>query len=382
MILKTLKYSQFAGKLKEWHIDEFNLGKINLIVGKNATGKSRLLNVIGNLANLVSGDAKLVFSSGDYKLLFNNNDNEIEYDLRYEKTKINKEALIIDGNSFLKRGKKGVGTIKAVELEIDHMKFQTPESELACVARRDSVQHPFFDDLFNWGKSLRHYYFGTPLGKDRYAIFIKSEKDKELNLKDTNKAVGFFKKGLKKHGDSFIKLIIKEMDTIGYKIDEIGVSPIPGMSIEGVPAKDVQGIYVKESDLNDKTYQREISQGMFRALSLIIQLNYSQLESTQSFILIDDIGEGLDYERSTALIKLLIDKANKSPVQLIMTTNDRYVMNNVPLEYWSVIQRIGSLCKIYNYENSKEIFDNFKFTGLANFDFLSTEFYLTGFDAE
>jgi energy-coupling factor transporter ATP-binding protein EcfA2 len=382
MILKTLKYSQFAGKLKEWHIDEFNLGKINLIVGKNATGKSRLLNIIGNLANLVSGDVKLVFSSGDYKLLFNHNGNTIEYDLRYDKTKINKEELIIDGNSFLKRGKKGVGTIKAVELNINNMKFQTPENELACVARRDSVQHPFFDDLFNWGKSFRHYYFGTPLGKDHYAIFIKSEKDKEFNLKDTNKVVGLFKKGVKKHGDSFTNQIIKEMDIIGYKIDKIGVSPIPGMFVEGVPAKDIQGIYVKESDLNDKTYQLEISQGMFRALSLIIQLNYSQLESTQSFILIDDIGEGLDYDRSTALIKLLIDKANKSPVQLIMTTNDRYVMNNVPLEYWSVIQRIGSLCKIFNYENSKEIFDNFKFTGLANFDFLSTEFYLTGFDAE
>lgn len=56
-------------------------------------------------------------------------------------------------------------------------------------------------------------------------------------------------------------------------------------------------------------------------------------------IVIDDIGERLDYERSCALIELLMSKATTQQVQLIMTTNDRFVMNKVPLEAWTVLHR-------------------------------------------
>lgn len=121
-----------------------------------------------------------------------------------------------------------------------------------------------------------------------------------------------------------------------------------------------------------------MSQGMFRALALLIQVNFAQRSSTGGCLLVDDIGEGLDYERSTALIELLIEKGRRHGIQLIMATNDRFVMNKVPLEYWCVIQRTGAHCKIYNYKNCKQTFDEFKLTGLNNFDFLATEFYRNG----
>jgi hypothetical protein len=98
--------------------------------------------------------------------------------------------------------------------------------------------------------------------------------------------------------------------------------------------------------------------------------------------LIDDIGEGLDFERSSAMIELLIKKAETGLVQLIMTTNDSFVMNGVPLDYWSVIERKPGLAKLHNIHNSKPIFNDFKFIGLNNFDFFETQFYLKGFDNE
>ncbi len=381
MILESLKYSQFVNRPQAWYLEGFTLGPINLIVGKNATGKTRTLNVIGGLANLVAGDIKLIYSSGQYEVAFRKNSDVINYLLSYEDSRVIKEDLIINGGYYLQRGTAGKGKIKAIELKTD-MDFQTPENELACVARRDSVQHPFFEDLYQWGKSVRHYYFGTQLGKDHVAVFSKLLQHDNLNLKDTNKVIGFYKKGEKKYGDRFTKAILNEMALIGYACEEIGVAPIPGAIVQGIPATDIEGIYVKELDLHERTYQQDISQGMFRALSLIIQLNFNQLESIPSCVLIDDIGEGLDYGRSTALIKLLIEKAKNSSIQLIMSTNDRFVMNNVPLEYWSVIQRLGEKCKIFNYQNSKKIFDDFIYTGLTNFDFLSTEFYLKGFNEQ
>ncbi len=115
---------------------------------------------------------------------------------------------------------------------------------------------------------------------------------------------------------------------------------------------------------------------MFRAISLIIQLNYLKLTREPSCILIDDIGEGLDYERSCHLIKLIMDKAENARFQLIMATNDRFVMNEVPLEYWTVLHREGKRCRVFNIKNSKEKFEEFRFTGLNNFDFFSSDYLI------
>lgn len=379
MILRSIKYREFVNKPQQWILEEFILGKINLIVGKNATGKTRTLNVINNLANLISGEKKLTYSSGDSELTFSNNKKEIKYCLSYEDVKIYKEELHINNKQFLKRGKKGIGKIYAEKLKQD-IDFQTPENELTSVARRDTVQHSFFEEIYQWGKSIRFYLFGTQLGKDHLAVFVKDLEEKEINIKETNKVVAFLRKGIDRYGDDFINKILHEMELIGYKLTEIGVRPIPGIKIVGGPMTQLEGIYVIENNLESEVFQNDMSQGMFRALSLLIQLNFSQFENLPGCILIDDIGEGLDFERSSSLIKLLIEKSKESSIQLIMATNNRFVMNNVPLEYWSVIQRQGNRCKIFNSENSEKIFDDFGFTGLSNFDFLATEFYLKGFN--
>ena len=47
-----------------------------------------------------------------------------------------------------------------------------------------------------------------------------------------------------------------------------------------------------------------------------------------------------------------------------------------------MIERKSGLAKLHNIHNSKEIFDDFKFTGLNNFDFFATQFYIEGFGNE
>ena len=382
MVLKSIEYSQFVGKPNAWYLECFMLEKINLIVGKNATGKTKILNVIRGISFLLAGEQKVTFDSGNYKMIFDKDGQDIEYTLCIENAEIYKEGLKIGKDNLLDRGIRGEGTIFAKQLN-RNMNFQAPVNELACVARRDSLQHPFFEDLHQWGKTTFHYFFGTQLGKDHLAVFTKDQKkDEVLNLKDTNRVVGFFKQGMNKHGTVFVNSIKKDMERIGYKIDEISTGPLRTVKMQGVLLGSPEGLLVKEADIPVMIDQNEMSQGMFRALSLIIQITLSQLESTPSCVLIDDIGEGLDFERSSTLVKLLIEKAEKSSIQLIMSTNDRFIMNNVPLKYWGVVQRTSQSCKVFNYNNSKKIFDDFAFTGLSNFDFLATEFYQKGFDKE
>jgi AAA15 family ATPase/GTPase len=125
--------------------------------------------------------------------------------------------------------------------------------------------------------------------------------------------------------------------------------------------------------------QREMSQGMFRALSLFIMLIYARLNKVSFCLLIDDIGEGLDFDSSKRLIDIVIKKVNKSDMQFFMTSNDRNIMNQIPLRYWSVIEREHNKSVFYDYKNSKDTFDDFKYTGLNNFDFIATNFFSKGF---
>ena len=164
------------------------------------------------------------------------------------------------------------------------------------------------------------------------------------------------------------------MKKIDYLLDGIGVRSQNAFSIAHPSSADVFGFFVKEHDLDGETEQLFISQGMFRALSVLIQINFALCADRQSCVLIDDIGEGLDFERSSALIEVLMNKAADSPMQLIMATNDRFIMNKVPLENWTVLYREKSNVWVYDYRNSKQIFEKFKFTGLSNFDFFSTDY--------
>ncbi|MBD2725270.1 ATP-binding protein [Nostoc sp. FACHB-892] len=387
MKLDLVEYCQDKGLQSEWSLDGCQLGNVNLIVGKNATGKSKILRAINLISGLLSGDTSLRPDrmSREWKLTFDSHDvdNKKIYILTVDQGQVVKENFTIGSKNYLDRNESGVGVIWAEKLQTS-IDFQTPTDEVAAFQRRDSIQHPVFDEIYNWASSLNYYQFGTDLGRRKLAVNSPVRKiRKNISLRDGDNVIEVFKLGKSQLDQSFIEAIKSDMSSIGYNISDIGIqTPSLLFSDEEDEISDkieLKCLYVQESDLKEKTEQGLISQGMFRALSLIIQINYSLLAKKPSCILIDDIGEGLDFERASAMIDVLINKAQTGLVQLVMTTNDRFIMNGVPLEYWSVIERKPGLAKLHNIDNSKQIFEDFKFTGLNNFDFFSTQFYVEGF---
>ncbi|MCI0456671.1 MAG: ATP-binding protein [Gemmataceae bacterium] len=372
MQLISVRYTEFEGTDQEWKLEELTLGPINLLVGKNASGKSRSLNIIGSLARNLSNERKPGLSS-HYDVSFDHQGTRLRYRLKVEDHQVQEEQFWIDGELKMDRGQGREGLIWTDQRGGGTMfPFQPPQDELAVVTRRDAIQHPYLQPLYEWGASLRHYYFGSQLGKDRLAVFVEKG-GLQLDDKDANAVVALFKKGEKDLGNPYKEAVIADMARLDYPLDNVIVAPPVSIRISGAPAELV-GLTVKESGLRGVTDQHSMSQGMFRTLSLIIQVNYAQMKGRATCLLIDDIGEGLDFDRSCRLIGLLREKAKKSSIQLIMSTNDRFVMNKVPLDEWSVLQRQGSTVRVRNYSNSKELFDEFKFTGLSNFDFLATDF--------
>ncbi len=380
MRLKSINYIEYENEPREWKIEGIELENVNLIVGINASGKSRLLNVISSLGELLSRKVTDFTPTLRYNAVFSNKNGkkggkEIVYELSIRNNVVTKERLLKGEELLLERSGTGKGRIRAEQMEF--LKFKTNGNEIAAFIKRDSYQHPFLDDLYKWGSNQRYYRFGASMGWNVVSSrpFNGERKPLEDNeLKYGQNVVDIYIEGIKKREKHFQDSIIDDMNSIGYSIEEIGITStefaFPGHL--GV----VNELYVKEKELSDIVRQTLLSQGMFRALSLLIQLNYALMIKLPLCVLIDDIGEGLDFYRARSLINLLIKKVENTPVQLIMTTNDRFVMNSVPLKYWSIIERSGGKCKVYNYKNSRNIFDEFDFTGLSNFDFFTTKSFL------
>lgn len=370
MLLAAIEYAEHENKDHQWRLSDLRLGTINLIVGKNASGKTRCLGIIKSLAALLAGERKANFNTGHYRATFKDDQRTITYELCVEQNAVTQEMLKEGDTILLERGVGGVGKIMTRELH-KLMQFQSPPDELAVVVRRDSIQHPFLEPLHSWGKRVFYYPFGTSLGKHTMGVFAST--GRPVNIKDADEVVPIFRDAVHRFGEQFNKAVCDDMAKLGYAIEDILLEPAPLRVDIELPGP-LMGLSVKELGISRRIAQYEISQGMFRALSLIIQINYGAMANSSSTIIVDDIGEGLDFDRSCALINLIIEKAATSQVQLIMATNDRFVMNRVPIEAWTVLKRIDGGSRVYNYFNSKAVFDNFKFTGLNNFDFLAADF--------
>lgn len=367
MRLKKISYSEHVGEAQEWKLVNLELGRVNLIVGKNAAGKTRALNVISGIGRVLTNPS-VAIRDGSYSLELEGNDSYISYETEIKNGCIQFERLKINNQSMLTRGSDGLGEIEYVEIGTKH-KFQLPPFMLAVMTRRDSIQHPFLEPLHAWVSELRHYRFGEDAAKQTLAMFM--EGGPQLDEKVQAKVSGLFRHAVKKYGDKFIHQLKDDLQQIGYSVDDVFLKPPLTVQIEG--NGELLALCVKESDLESYTDQFAMSDGMFRALTILIFVNYYSFSKLAGSLLIDDIGEGLDFDRSYKIINLLREKALSSNMQLILSTNDRFVMNAVPLNEWSVLQRKGATVSVKNYNNSQRIFDEFAFTGLSNFSFLELD---------
>ena len=376
MSLVKLSYTEFEGTARHWEIDQATFSGINLIVGKNSSGKSRLLSVFASLARLLSGQQQqLPYEPNKFVLELELNNQAFVYQLEIKNGSVFAEQLSINNEIKLTRCENGSGTIRYAKEKKD-LEFQLPLTVLAAVNRLDTIQHPFLMELNQWAKSVALYLFGSDFGKSQVMGITEAEvffrNPAHPVFDDPNNLVAVYTSAFSQFGEVFDHAIIADMNALGYSLTDVGSENI--QTIINFPIAALV-MFTVEQDLGFKNPQMHMSQGMFRALALVVHLNICAFSKKKQVILVDDIGEGLDYERATAIINLLISKAKTYDLQLIMTSNDRFVMNEVPLEYWSVLKRKGGIVKLFNAQNASKQFNDFKYLGLNNFDFFASDLF-------
>jgi energy-coupling factor transporter ATP-binding protein EcfA2 len=390
MYLKTLTYHEHENTPTTWAVKKLNFGHVTLLVGKNSSGKSRVLSVIASLAGLLAGRVG-GFGSGTWDANFARSKGEAvekqTYHVSFSGGVVVSEFFRIKNSIVMRRDEKGEGFVLRKNTE-NKVQYKVDRNQLMAVVRSDAYQHPQFDHLKKWAKNVCLYRFGSEFGRGNLVGTIAPPPDPTAILEVSSlveNVTQVFANTKARFEAEYRDSVVEDMNSIGYEIDDILLVQVGGgFSVNGSAP---MALGVKEKRVSCYVAQDHLSQGMYRALAIIIQFNANVLWTRSSMVgrepklgdsplvLIDDIGEGLDHERSRKLIELLMKKALKHNIQIVMSSNDRYVMNYVSLEYWSVLQREGAVVTAIDHTNAQDVFEEFSYSGLSNFDFFSGKHY-------
>ena len=339
MILTEFSYRESSG----WQLEKLTLHHQNLIVGMNSVGKSRTLEALGNVIRFIKNDSEL--AKKDFSCVLRlSNSHQIEYAFELSDGLIKSESLLIDGQSKIVRN--------ASTAEMYGESVNPPANKLLIQARRDTMRYPEIEEIILWAEHTSLYVFSN---------ITASLKSLSPYMLSTEPLIPEMYEQIKDQQNVLIEYI-KEL---GYQIDKIEV-------VEN--ASSGKWLLIYETGIEKPMEFYELSNGMFRVFSVLLYMIYSSTLKGARCLMIDDMGEGLDYQRSTKLGKIVFNYCKAKSTQLIVTSNDSFLLDTVDLDLWNILQRTGSVVTSLNSQTHQELFAKFARTGLSNYDILSSNF--------
>lgn len=342
--------SSFSYKTNGWELAEMNaLQSTNLLVGKNASGKTRIIRAIQNVTNFMQM-RNFVFGEADFKAKMSfvdpkMNDWKMFYSFEVSLGRVAEERLVVNGKTLIKRDSG-----KAVFWGDT---INPPTEKLVVQVRRDREEYPDVEKLMEWAEGV-------------IAISCSNINPFTANLGFMNiinplpfsTLVDTLTKDDKKK-------VLESARRMGYEI--IDMSTVKATS-------EMEFVTVNERYIRNDVMDFQMSSGMMRVLYILCFLKYVKYGLKYSLLLIDDLGEGLDYNRAKLLGKKVFEDCDCEQLQLIASSNDSFMMDMVDISNWQIVRRKNSKLTVLNKTNTPELFKRFRITGLSNFDLFSSDF--------
>lgn len=346
MLLNSFKY-----KTSGWNLSDITaLKQTNLIVGNNASGKTRSINALKDVASFMLMKSVDAFKSRNFRTTLTFTDSgagenwQMEYSFEIIDGKIVYELLKVCGVTLLKRN--AGGTVLKGE------SINPPVDRLTVQVRRDRESYPEIEKLMAWAESV---IVVSCSNINPFTSFSQlPDFINPLSMCDL----------VEKLSTSEKKRVIKLAKELGYDIQEIAVAAIGEIKL----------VAIKEKYVSKPIPSLYLSSGMLRVLYLLCFISHMRHDKQYRLLLIDDLGEGLDYRRATMLGKMVFDACEQEKIQLIASSNDTFLMDVVDISKWQILRRSKTKIRALNDENSREMFSYFRMTGLSNFDFFSSDF--------
>lgn len=340
-----------------WQLSNLELDDQNLIVAKNSTGKSRTLATIDLLIKMITQKRTLNWGSRWSISFINAQEQNIlfEFATQFREAGIvTAEKISINGQQVLFRHRNTKSVTLRNFLTHENDIIYPPDNKLTLHIHRDIKKYPYLEDIVNWAEQSYGFKFGNI---SPYAKLNEQEYDLLTAVEDIPTLFRSLRKESK-------EIVIQNFNNIGYAISDISVQDKIQYTI----------LLVKEKGVEKALPHYKLSQGMFRSLAIIIYLEYLMSRKKPALVIMDDLCEGLDFERAKKLSTLIFETCEQAEIQLVVTSNDSFLMDMIDIKYWNILLRNGKIVTSINNKNSKEIFRKFRLTGLSNFDFFSSDF--------
>jgi hypothetical protein len=340
--MKILSYEAYSGLKKDLHFSKINFGKLNLIVGASATGKTRLLNTIFNGALMAVQAQPLYIGSWDFTV-------EIQgqvYQWKLLTGEGKDDEIRILKESIVMKEENGNDTI-LVERNLDSFFYQG--KELPKLAADKSSIYLLKDEgpinpLYLGFSSIirRRFHSGelenaSSLQSVPQQLMVKIKKTKELN--------DLFTAGLQLNPRLYIlsqyfkdiyKIICREFKTVFPFVTELDVRMAEefGFQYPGiVPVFAMKENFVQNNwiPLND------FSSGMQKVLLILTDL--FTLPPHGGIYLIDEYENSLGLNAINFFPGVLLEADTDN--QFIITSHHPYIIGNVPVKNWVILHRKG-----------------------------------------
>ena len=341
--------SSFSYKEQNWELAELApLGAVNLLVGRNATGKTRSISALRNVISFLQMK-KMFLGTNDFttEMVFVNPKNShwmMTYSFRSSDGFIEKESLVVNGEVLIKRSKTTTLYRKDV--------INPPADKLVVQIRRDKELYPDIEQLMSWVEGVS---FVSCSDINAFTIMMRPEDfGNPIRLSDMVDVLTPKER----------KEVLTKARSLGYELTDMSTMASGGLKF----------VMFKEESIKDLYGDFQMSSGMLRVLYLLCFLQYIKKNNKLSLLLVDDLGESLDYGRSLRLGKMVFDTCEADGLQLIASSNDAFLMDVVDISHWQVLRRTASKVTTLNASNHKDLFDGFRLTGLSNFDLFSSDF--------
>ena len=341
--------SSFAYKEQGWELTELShLQSVNLLVARNATGKTRTIRALQNVTSFLQMKQTFMnIRSFEATLKFGKVENpnwKMDYSFKINEGVVEKEELIVNGAVLIKR-------TKAIA-KYENKRINPPSEKLVVQIRRDKDLYPEIELLMLWAEGVTAV---SCSDINPFTILVVGNLIKPYNFSYLVDALS----------PSEMKKVLSTAKELGYNIASI-------KTLEAT--RGIRIVQLKEISISNELVDMQLSSGMLRTLYLLCFVSIIKHNKNLSLLLIDDMGEGLDYRRSTNLGKIVFDDCALNGLQLVASSNDAFLMDVVDIANWQILRRKGNKVNTINQALNPELFRKFRMTGLSNFDLFSSDF--------
>jgi hypothetical protein len=362
-------YDANSDSMHHWKLADLKFSKFTIIAGLNGTGKTRTCNVIRNTVKKIVEPMKTLFL-GKTDLTFSISENE-SYKLMISieedddrKRSIKKEELYDVGGTGALFNRDNLLFNRRVIYDAvskQHTNYSPPDDTLTFHVRRDKVSYPYIEEIIN---QMRKFHFLDSEEPRSIAVggIYGGKLPVQLPIEILPSLTPLWFGNI---ADDKKSEILNDINSLGFPIKNIFVKEII-LGGQRIPM-----LYFEEEGVKGTYDFVQVSSGMKKIVFLIVFLH---LIEKGSCVLIDNVGDGLDYKRSINILPIVEKIAEDK--QIIISTNNEILLNQTDIRNWNILFREGDIVKAFNYENSKEQLMNFANTGLSNYEYFQDKYFL------